>query len=76
MLKAGSHQNSPLIKGYACIFVCFATKAVHIDLVNGQSTQDFIQALNRFLDCRGIRTRIYLDNAMNFVEANRYLKEV
>jgi transposase InsO family protein len=76
LLKTGIRRNAPLIKGYACIFVCFTTKAVHIELVSGLSTKDFLQALNRFFDRRGICQTIYSDNATNFVGANRHLKEI
>uniref|UniRef100_A0A182FND7 Integrase zinc-binding domain-containing protein n=1 Tax=Anopheles albimanus TaxID=7167 RepID=A0A182FND7_ANOAL len=32
---------------YVCIFVCFATKAVHLEVVEDQSTQAFISGLMR-----------------------------
>lgn len=33
---------------YACIFVCFSKKAVHIEVGENQSTTAFIAALMRF----------------------------
>ncbi|XP_050534987.1 uncharacterized protein LOC126902008 [Daktulosphaira vitifoliae] len=42
MLKSSLRKNAPLKKAYVSVFVCFSTKAVHIELVNGLSTQDFI----------------------------------
>lgn len=76
MLKSSLCRKASLIKGYACIFVCFVTKAVHIELASGLSTQDFLHVLNRFFDRRGKCKVIYSDNATNFVGANRHLKEV
>ncbi|KAF0729511.1 Integrase catalytic domain-containing protein, partial [Aphis craccivora] len=75
MIKTSMRRNAPLVKGYVCIFVCFSTKAVHIELVGELSTAAFINALNRFFDRRGRSTTIFTDNATNFVGANRKMKE-
>ena len=44
MLKKGYTRKPVLIKAYMCIFVCFCTKAVHIEAVSDQSTEAFIAA--------------------------------
>lgn len=75
LVKSSLRRKAPLLKGYICIFVCFTTKAVHIELVGDLSTQAFISALNRFFDRRGKSITIYSDNATNFVGANHKLKE-
>jgi len=75
MIKTSMRRNAPLVKAYVCIFVCFSTKAVHIELVGDLSTPAFINALNRFFDRRGRSITIYTDNATNFVGANRKMKE-
>ncbi|XP_022170758.1 uncharacterized protein LOC111034046 [Myzus persicae] len=76
MIKSGLRRNSPLVKGYICVFVCFATKAVHIELVCDLTTESFLNALRRFVSRRGIVSDIYSDNATNFVGANRRLLEI
>ncbi|KAL4136141.1 hypothetical protein QTP88_007705 [Uroleucon formosanum] len=76
LIKDSLKKRASLTKGYVCIFVCFATKAVHIELVIDLSTKSFLNALNRFFDRRGKSAVIYSDNATNFVGANRYLKEI
>ncbi|XP_050543462.1 uncharacterized protein LOC126906734 [Daktulosphaira vitifoliae] len=76
MLKSSLRKNAPLKKAYVSVFVCFSTKAVHIELVNGLSTQDFIQALQRFVARRGKISVIYSDNGTNFHGTDRQLKEV
>ncbi|XP_058063849.1 uncharacterized protein LOC131213750 [Anopheles bellator] len=58
---------------YVCIFVCFATKAVHLEVVEDQSTQAFISGLMRFVSLRGRPNVIYCDNGRNFVGAAREL---
>lgn len=64
------------IKAYLAIFICFTTKAVHLELVPDLSTKAFISALKRFIARRGKCNTIYSDNATNFVGANRELKEL
>jgi len=76
MIKSSLRRNAPLNKAYACLFVCFITKAVHVELVGDLTTQAFLNALQRFCDRRGLCTDIYSDNATNFVGANRQLQEL
>ncbi|XP_011169944.1 uncharacterized protein LOC105202948 [Solenopsis invicta] len=63
-------------KAYMCIFVCFLTRAVHLELVVDLSTAAFMRALQRFIARRGKCASIYSDNAKNFVGANNELREV
>lgn len=58
---------------YVCIFVCFTTKATHLEVVEDQSTSAFISALLRFVSLRGRPDTIYSDNGRNFVGAAREL---
>lgn len=73
MMKINSRRSSPLQKAYVCIFVCLATKAVHIELVCDLTTDAFIAALTRFISRRGKCKNMYSDNGTNFVGANRKL---
>ncbi|XP_033251779.1 uncharacterized protein LOC108161272 isoform X1 [Drosophila miranda] len=61
------------VKVYLCIFVCFATKACHIEIVSDKSSNAFIAALKRFFARRGLSSDLYCDNATNFVGASREL---
>lgn len=76
MVKSSLRRKAACTKGYIGIFVCFATKAVHIELVSDLTTKTFLQASNRFFDRRGRSSVIYSDNATNFVGAQRQLKEI
>lgn len=62
-------------KSWITVFVCFCTKAVHLELVSDVSTAAFIAAYRRFAARRGVCSDIYCDNGKNFVGADRELKK-
>jgi hypothetical protein len=76
MIKQGSPRSKSTIKGYIAIFVCFSTKAVHIEVVNSLTTEDFISALRRFIARRGRPNTIFSDHGTNFQGAVNELREV
>jgi len=76
IIKGSLGRNAPITKGYLCVFVCFATKAIHPKLVCDLSTQAFLNSLKRFTSRRGLCSDIYSDNATNIVGANRRLSEI
>ncbi|XP_033361819.1 uncharacterized protein LOC117240071 [Bombus vosnesenskii] len=75
-IKERRDRNRRKIKTYAAIFVCLATKAVHIELVSDLTTDAFLAALRRFISRRGHCATILTDNGTNFVGANRELQEL
>ncbi|XP_020713016.1 uncharacterized protein LOC110117666 [Ceratitis capitata] len=42
-----------ITKGYVCVFVCFATKAIHPEATSDLSTSTFLAAFARFVARRG-----------------------
>nr|XP_012234877.1 PREDICTED: uncharacterized protein LOC105679424 [Linepithema humile] len=74
--KEGQRKNSRLVKCFISIFVCFAAKAVHIELVGDLTTETFLNALKRFISRRGRPSDIYSDNGLNFVGAEHQLSEL
>lgn len=73
-----SHKRGriPTRKAYIALFVCFATKAVHIELVTDLTADCFIAALKRFVGRRGLCNNLYSDNGTTFVGANNKLREL
>jgi len=61
------------IKGYIAVFVCFVTRAMHLELVSDLTTNAFMAALFRFMARRGQCSHIYSDNGTNFVGAEKEL---
>ena len=47
-IKAYNGRACRITKGYVCVFVCFATKAIHLEPTSDLSTQAFMAAFARF----------------------------
>ncbi|XP_025190399.1 uncharacterized protein LOC112590994 [Melanaphis sacchari] len=43
LIKDSLKKRASLTKGYVCIFVCFATKAIHIDEIQKQTANDGVE---------------------------------
>ncbi|XP_055604343.1 uncharacterized protein LOC129752593 [Uranotaenia lowii] len=61
-------------KGYIAIFVCYATRAVHIEAVTKLTTTACLAALRRFIGRRGAVGHLYSDNGTNFQGASREMR--
>ncbi|XP_018396272.1 PREDICTED: uncharacterized protein LOC108774619 [Cyphomyrmex costatus] len=57
------------------MFVCFATKAVHIELVSDLTTDTFLAAFKRFISRRGKPSHMWSDNGTTFVGSHHRLRE-
>ena len=75
-LKKGHTRKPTYVKSYLCVFLCFATKAVHLELAADLSSEAFIAVLTRFVARRGCPNTIWTDNGSNFVGAQRELQEI
>ncbi|XP_055590339.1 uncharacterized protein LOC129742465 [Uranotaenia lowii] len=70
------HRRAAPTKAFVAVFICFCTKAVHIELVFDLTTAKFIQALRRFVSRRSPPSDIYSDNGRNFLGAKNELKRL
>ncbi|XP_065222357.1 uncharacterized protein LOC135846922 [Planococcus citri] len=75
-VKLGAPRSKVTGKAYICLFICLATKAVHIDVSMSLSTESFIAALERFVSRRGKPESIYSDNGTNFKGAANQLEKL
>ncbi|BES90775.1 Pao retrotransposon peptidase [Nesidiocoris tenuis] len=68
-VKSSTLRAAKVLEAYLAIFVCFSTKAVHIEVVADLSTQSFLLAYQIFVSLRGQPAEIWSDNGRNFVGA-------
>lgn len=76
LVKPSKLRHKTILKCYLCVFICMTTKAVHLEAVSSLSTEDFLQALRRFIGRRGVPSIIFSDHGTNFVGARNKLKEI
>lgn len=62
-------------KYYVVVFVCLATRAVHLEYVDDYATAGFLAAFRRFTGRRGLPSDLYSDNSTNFRGADRELSD-
>lgn len=75
LVKMSNGRGCKTQKAYVAIFVCMATKAIHIEAVTDMTADAFIAAFRRFVARRGVIGALYSDNGTNFVRANKILQE-
>jgi hypothetical protein len=69
-------RGKKTMKCYVVVFICLATKAIHLELVYDYTTESFLNALKRMMARRGKVKRLMSDNGSNFVGANRALQSI
>ena len=62
-LYVRNQGNQTSSKMYICLFTCATVRALHLELVEDQTTQAFLRAFRRFISRRGIPECIISDNA-------------
>ena len=65
--------DSACQKRYIALFVCFITKAIHLELVSNLTKEACILAVKRFSARRGTPTKLFSDNGSNFIGARNDL---
>lgn len=76
LIRDRNTRNYKTSKAYIALFICFLSKAIHIELVSDLTSECFIAALRRFVARRGKPKTIHSDNGTNFVGAKNKLNEI
>ncbi|GAB0086571.1 hypothetical protein DMENIID0001_006610 [Sergentomyia squamirostris] len=71
--RGAMQRKIGLLKGYISVFVCMATKAVHLEFVTSLTTEGFIAAFRRFGARRNTPRHMYSDCGKNFEGASKEL---
>lgn len=75
-IRTSKGRGHHAYKGYVCLFVCMATKAIHLEVVSDLTTQGFLAAFKRFVSRRGYCSDIWSDNGTNFLGASKELEKL
>ncbi|CAB0018064.1 unnamed protein product [Nesidiocoris tenuis] len=76
IVKSSRLRNSKHIRAYLCIFICFTSKAIHIEVACDLSTQAFLSCYRNFCARRGNPAEVYSDRGTNFVGASNELRRL
>ena len=73
-------QKQSQVKRYGCVFSCFVTRAIHLEVLSSMETDSFINAFIHFVARRGAPLQVRSDNGTNLVGARselaRNLREI
>ena len=64
------------VKTWGALFTCATVRAIHLEIVQGLSTEAFLYALRRFAAHHGWPNTIISDNGTSFVGTERELKKL
>lgn len=74
-VKAYKGRCNKFLKSYVALFVCFTTKAIHLELVSELTATAFYAAFRRFVSRRGNCQTLHSDCGTNFVKGNKLMME-
>jgi len=63
-------------KVWVCLFTCLVTRAIHLELIQDMSAEQFLLGLRRFIARRGTPTNILSDNASQFKLSSDTLSQI
>ncbi|KZS19687.1 Uncharacterized protein APZ42_013850 [Daphnia magna] len=61
-------------KRWVCLFTCLTTRAVHLQVSEGLSLEEFLLCFTRFVSLRGKPNVVYSDNRTNLVAGKQELR--
>ena len=76
LLKKGHTRKSVIVKAHLAVFVCYSTKAAHLEVVSDTTTEAFMVCLMRLVSRRELPSDIHSDNGGNLRGACHDLKEL
>ncbi|CAC5363808.1 unnamed protein product [Mytilus coruscus] len=69
-------DSTVMKKRWICLFSCFVTRAIHLEIVNDMTTEEFICAFRRFVSTRRTPREVISDNASQFKLGSETIKSV
>ena len=74
-LKRHKGRCNVFEKGYFAIFICFATKAIHLEVVEDLSSNAFVAAFHRLIGRRGRVQNLHSDCGTNFIGSEKTISK-
>lgn len=71
-----SAGRNRVVKRYVALFTCLVTRAVHLELAESLSAEDFLLVFRIFIGLYVKPASLHSDNGTNFVGAERELNEL
>lgn len=71
-----SEDQQILKKCWIALITCLTTRAVHLEIIRGLSTMEFLNAFRRFISSKGTPSTIISDNATQFGLAAKTISEI
>lgn len=75
-LKVSDRRNAAFTKGYIALFICLTTTAIHLEVADSLSSNEFVSVFEDFIARRGIPIEFHSDNGTNFIGAKREIDEL
>ena len=74
VIRQGHTRRPVKIEAYICIFICLATKAIHLEVTSAVNTEAFTACLKRFVSRRNCPKTLSCDNGPGFSKARKELE--
>ena len=69
-------DGGKILKVYIALFTCAVTRAIHLEIVEDCTEEEFLCAFRRFVSRRSVPNTIISDNAKTFEAANKTLHSI
>ncbi|UYV73742.1 hypothetical protein LAZ67_11000672 [Cordylochernes scorpioides] len=73
LIKRNMGRTTSTMNAYVALFICFSTRAIHLELISSLTTDALISTIRRFIARRGKPATIHSDNGTNFVGAHKII---
>lgn len=67
-------SSSEVKKTWICLYTCMVTRAIHLEVMQDMSAEEFILRLKRFISMRGTSVMCLSDNAAQFKLASKVIE--
>jgi hypothetical protein len=63
-------------KVWICLFTCMTTRAIHLEVIQDMTSEEFLLGFRRFVSQRGVPSEVLSDNAAQFKLSKQVIEDV